>query len=439
MKLLFLCGGVGKRMFPLTEDKLLLKFTGKTLLEHQVNRAMQAGLNQMVIVGNPHNIDRIKSILHQVPGISAEFAVQEQALGIADALAQAQHLLDGEVLVVNPNDVFDYSAYTGLLQARSAQPALSYLLGYKVDRYFPGGYLVPDGNNDLQSIVEKPGEGNEPSDMVNILVHFHTSARSILEGLRNTSSDRDDVYECTLDSLIRDGKTIKVVPYNGYWSAIKYPWHIFPVINHFLDAAEGYISPKARIASNATVEGKVIIEDNVRILENAVVRGPVYIGANTIIGNNVLVRGYSHVGADCVVGYCTEIKGSYVGDRCWFHSTYVGDSVIADGCSFGAGTVLANFRFDEKNIMVRMDGSAVDTGLDKLGAMFGENSKTGVNVSILPGIRIGANSHVGPHTCLTNDLESNKIVLPEFRYRTMSRTSMQDDKKEELLKRLGDF
>lgn len=29
MKVVFLCGGIGKRMFPITEDKFLLKFLGK--------------------------------------------------------------------------------------------------------------------------------------------------------------------------------------------------------------------------------------------------------------------------------------------------------------------------------------------------------------------------------------------------------------------------
>ena len=45
MKVVFLCGGIGKRMFPLTEDKFLLKFLGKTLLEHQLDMARQAGLS----------------------------------------------------------------------------------------------------------------------------------------------------------------------------------------------------------------------------------------------------------------------------------------------------------------------------------------------------------------------------------------------------------
>ena len=78
-----------------------------------------------------------------------------------------------------------------------------------------------------------------------------------------------------------------------------------------------------------------------------------------------------------------------------------------------------------------------DTGLDKLGAMIGDNSKTGINTSVLPGLRIGANSFVGPHVCLTKDLESNKIALPVSRYRVMGKPAELDEgKKDQLMKRL---
>jgi len=43
MKVVFLCGGSGKRMFPISEDKFLLKFLGKTLFEHQVEMAKGGG------------------------------------------------------------------------------------------------------------------------------------------------------------------------------------------------------------------------------------------------------------------------------------------------------------------------------------------------------------------------------------------------------------
>ena len=185
---------------------------------------------------------------------------------------------------------------------------------------------------------------------------------------------------------------IQVVPYTGAWTPIKYPWHVLDAVRYFLDRAETRISPELRISPHAVIDGKVIIEDGVRILENAVIRGPVYIGRNTVIGNNALVRSYSHLGADCVVGFSTEIKESYVGDGTQFHMSYAGDSVIGARCSFGAGTITANWRFDTKKVQVKVGDTMIDTGRDKLGAFIGDNCRTGIQVGIMPGVRIGNNA-----------------------------------------------
>jgi len=437
MKAVLLCGGVGKRMFPITEDKLLLNFLGKPLLKHQMEKAREAGLNELIIVANPQNVERIEQIAKDVSGVQFEVVVQENPLGIANALESASRFLSGEVVVVNPNDIFDSSAYTSLVRGGRDGGAVSYLVGYEVKDYFPGGYLVVDEGNMLRKIVEKPQKGEEPSNLVNILVHLHTDIKRLLKCVESVRTSRDDVYECALDCMVREGDKIKIVPYRDYWAAIKYPWHIFAAVRYFLDRSKPGISPSARISSKATIEGKVVIEDNVRVLENAVIRGPAYIGAGSIIGNNALVRDYSHIGANCVVGYCTEVKNSYIGDRCWFHSNYVGDSIIADDCSFGAGTVLANFRFDEKNVKVGVGDGMIDTGLDKFGAIIGTGSKTGINASILPGIKIGPNSFVGPHVCLTKDLGPNKLAIAESRYRVMDKDiDLGDEKKRELMKKL---
>ena len=94
MKAIFLCGGIGKRMFPITEDKFLLNFLGKTLLQHQMEAAKQAGLNQFLVIGNPANMGQIEQITRMVSGAKIELALQKQPLGIADALKSAASLLD---------------------------------------------------------------------------------------------------------------------------------------------------------------------------------------------------------------------------------------------------------------------------------------------------------------------------------------------------------
>ncbi len=411
MKVVLLCGGVGKRMFPITEDKFLLDFMGRTLLEHQVELAHKAGLRNFVVIGNPGNIGQIKQIATAIKGVKFEFVVQAQPLGIADALKAAAAVLDSAVLVVNPNDVFDDSAYRLLLDAYKQQNASSYILGYRVTRYFPGGYLAVNDQGELTRIVEKPEPGTQPSNLVNILLHLHTNIHKLFEYIDIVQTTRDDVYECALDGMARHAYKIQVVRYDGFWAPIKYPWHIFDIVKYFLDSSQGKIAASASVSERATVAGNVVIGENVRILENAVVRGPVYIGPGTVIGNNALVREYSHIGANCVVGFSTEIKGSYTGDGCWFHSSYIGDSIIGNHCSFGAGSVTANFRFDEKEIPVKYGQQKIGTLRDHFGAIIGDNCKTGINSGILPGRRIGPNSIVGSHVCLATDLAPGTVVL----------------------------
>ena len=125
MKVVFLCGGIGKRMFPITEDKFLLDFMGSPLLAHQVGLARQAGLHDFVIIGNPGNIGQVKEIAASIKGAEFQFVLQEQPLGIAAALKSAAPLLDSAVIVVNPNDVFDSSAYSILLNSYKKQAASS--------------------------------------------------------------------------------------------------------------------------------------------------------------------------------------------------------------------------------------------------------------------------------------------------------------------------
>jgi bifunctional UDP-N-acetylglucosamine pyrophosphorylase/glucosamine-1-phosphate N-acetyltransferase len=296
-----------------------------------------------------------------------------------------------------------------------------------------------NSENELVHIVEKPNSGQEPSNLVNILIHCHNNPEELLQYIESVQTTRDDVYECALDDMVKAGRKIKVIPYSDFWAPIKYPWHIFKVMEYFLDSTQTYIAPSARISEKATIEGKVVLRENVRVLEDAVIRGPVYVGANSIVGNNALVRDYSQIGSNCVIGYSAEVKHSYIGDHCWFHSNYIGDSIIDENCSFGAGTVLANFRLDEKNIQIKVGDSLVDTGYDKLGAIIGRGCRIGVNSSLMPGVRVGPDSFVGPQVCLRRDLAANRTILLDSRYQiTDNEIGLDEDKRKELLRKLED-
>ncbi len=390
MQVVFLCGGAGKNMFPIAGDKFLLKFLGKTLLEHQIEQALAAGLDDIVIVGNRQNIDRLRGIAPKFPQAHIDLAIQGEPSGMADAVQSAQKLVEDEMIVVNPGDIFEESAYAAILEAGKGGSASSYILGTRVKEYFP-------------------------------TIHLHRDAKALFRCLAKVKDRDSDGYEQALAGMINEGHKLKLVEYGGFWSPIKYPWHLLAAMEYFLGQIPGGIASSAIIPEKATIEGDVTIDENVRVGENAVIRGPCYIGKNSVIGNNVLIRDRCHIGADCVVGFSTEIKHSYIGDGCRFHLNYIGDSIIADRCSFGAGTVTANLRFDEEEVATEGDGKTLDAGLDKLGAIIGADSKTGINVSIMPGVRIGPNSVVGPHVMLQRDLGPGRMILLDSDNRLIER------------------
>lgn len=395
-KILILAGGQSERFWPLG-DKALLPFLGRTLIENQIERVKGVGFKDIIVVCNKENLPVIKDL-----GVKA---VLQRGKGQAAAILSVKKFLNGLVLVVNANDFFDPLLFKQVIRAGQKNGVDVCLVGFKTTAYFPGGYLVVDKNHRVRKIIEKPAEGKEPSNLVRIVVDFFQEGEKLVEYLK-----KNILYEEALDQMIQDGLGVYAISYQGDWAYLKYPWHALLMTDFFLKKIKTKkIGQNVQISKKAIIAaGPVIIKDNVRIFENVKIVGPAYIGKNTIIGNNSIIR-QSMIGADCVIGFSTEITRSYIGDQCWFHTNYTGDSVLDTNVSLGAGAVLANLRLDENTICSVVKEKRVNTQRTKLGAIVGKNVRIGVNASIMPGIKIGKNSFIGAGVVLNKDLAENKF------------------------------
>lgn len=392
MKVLLLASGRSRRVKPI-EDKNFLRFNGKYLIEHQLDMLKLAGFDDIIIVGGAHNLSRLSGLGHPT--------VEQKDLeaGMAGGVLAAEPLIgDEELFIVSSNDAVNLSAYQAMKEA-SKSGADAYLLAYEVKEYFPGGYLKMDGKR-ITGIVEKPEPGTEPSKHINLVLHIHRKPKALFEKLKNISTSKDDRYEVALDELMKE-QNFEAVPYRGYWQAVKYPWHILDLMREFLSGLESEIHPTAQVAKTALINGPVIIEEGVKIFDHAVIQGPAYIGKNSVVANNALVR-ESMTGEGCVIGYSTEVARSFLGDDCWFHSNYIGDTVMGDDVSFGAGAICANLRLDEKNIG--------ESGRNKLGPILGSHIRVGVQTSLMPGIRVGSNTQITSGLVIAQDIEEGKFV-----------------------------
>jgi len=162
----------------------------------------------------------------------------------------------------------------------------------------------------------------------------------------------------------------------------------------------------ALISKSAIIKGPVIIKSNVKIGDFVKIVGPCFIDEKTIIADYTLIRN-SHIGKKCLIGARSEIARSYIGNNTLLHQNYIGDSVLGNNVLFGAGAITANFRFDEKIIKSSIKNININTNLQKFGAIVGNNSKIGVNATLLPGVKIGENCRIMPGKIIQKDIEDN--------------------------------
>lgn len=176
----------------------------------------------------------------------------------------------------------------------------------------------------------------------------------------------------------------------------------------------GKPAPEASLLCGGAVfmDAQIQIGVGVVVEPGALIKGPTIIGDRTEIRQGAYIRGDCLVGSGCVVGHVTEVKHSVFLDGAKAgHFAYVGDSLLGRDVNLGAGTKLANLRFYPGNVVLRIRGSAVDTGLRKLGAILGNGVQTGCNSVTNPGVLLGEGSLVAPNVTVSPGFYPRRSII----------------------------
>ena len=103
--------------------------------------------------------------------------------------------------------------------------------------------------------------------------------------------------------------------------------------------------------------------------------------------------------------------------RTWIRSlAFVGDTILGKSTRIGSGVILANRRFDQKNITVKINGEKVDTQTDFFGSIIGDCSRLGANAATLPGTFIGPYTWILPTLQVRGFIPAEKRVFPKEEY-----------------------
>ena len=188
---------------------------------------------------------------------------------------------------------------------------------------------------------------------------------------------------------------------------IKYPWDLHYVIQKVLqdEVTHVSISPNASISKSTVFDGPCIIEDDVTIDDFCKIKGPTYISKGSFIGMSSLIRNCM-LGNKTRIGFNCEVARSYLlgGDKISQQNILI-DSIIGENVWFGAYAATLNALSTKQKISYEIEkGKSIDTGIDRFGALVGNNCTISTSVIIMPGRHIQADTFVKPETTVAKSI-----------------------------------
>ncbi|PIP22826.1 MAG: hypothetical protein COZ91_02370 [Candidatus Nealsonbacteria bacterium CG_4_8_14_3_um_filter_39_7] len=415
MQAVILAAGESSRFWPLnTRHKSLLKIMGKPLVWYTIKGLEKSGFKDIVIVQDLRR-DMEEELKEYSFKVEIKYSTIKGGKGMGDTLWQARSLLGENFLVVNAERVDADEIMSNVKVQISNQiqnlKSKTVLFGQKTKTPELFGIFRFENGKAIE-IVEKPKKGQEPSDIKAVGVYL--LEKSFFDVYENVEKGMYDFESALSVFMKKNSVDVEILKKDEEDTpSLKYPWHLFAFERYiFGEFLKKKISKTAKIAKNVVIKGDVFIAENVKIFEGAVINGPCYIGDNCIIGNNSLIREYVNLENDCMVGANVEIARSVFQENVHIHSGYFGDSIFAKGCRVGAGTVTANIRLDRKEIIAKLNIkgqiSNIKTELNSLGIIVGENTKIGINASLMPGKSIGSDCLIGPASIVSENVGNGK-------------------------------
>jgi UDP-N-acetylglucosamine diphosphorylase/glucosamine-1-phosphate N-acetyltransferase len=425
MKAVVLAAGEGVRLQPITatRPKHLIKVGGKPILEYCLEGLKASGVTDVIIVTH-YMGDAIRSFFGGGDrlGLKISYVEQPEMLGTGNAVSTVEPYVDGDFVLVYGDLLFATEAMANVVQLYEAEKPSAVMTVVPVETPESYGIVEIAAGKKVKRIVEKPSLGEAPSNLAN--AGLYVFSNEIFDKLRQTTASVRGEWELTdaVSLLVKDEKTVLAAEVaKGDWLDIGRPWDLLEANGWALKRMEHKVY--GAVENGAHLIGPVTVAETARIRSGAYIEGPAFIDEGSDIGPNCFIRPCTSIGKNVRVGNACEIKnciimdGTHVG-----HLSYVGDSILGECCNLAAGTITANLRVDDGPVKMLVKGEVVDTGRRKLGAILGDNVKTGINALLMPGVKVGANSWVGANFTVHRDLPANTVALLKQNEETQERS-----------------
>lgn len=391
MKAVILAAGQGTRIAPLSDNypKHLLPVAGKPSIFHTMDAAVDFVDEFLIVRSKEPALE--DAIGNDYKGRKVTYSVQEVPKGTGDALRYAN--AKGKFLVMMGDDIYSKEDVQSLLPY---DLAIGVMPTNEAHRFG----IVSEENGYVIGIVEKPKDVQ--TGLANRGLYLLDD--SIYGYLSNVKESPRGEIELTdgLAALVKERK-VNAVQIKDCIS-IAYPWDLLDANERLLAKMKGSI--EGIVEEGAVLKGEVHVGKGSLVKSGSYIEGPVWIGEDSKVGPNCYVRNSTMIGNNCYIGNAVEVKNSIIMNGTHIgHLSYAGDSVVGEKCNFGAGTITANLRHDGQPVKMTVKGERISTGRRKMGVVMGHGAKTGIHVSIMPGVKIKSGGMVAPHINVERDVE----------------------------------
>ena len=294
---ILLVGGMGTRLMPLTSKtpKPMLQVAGVPFTEHQIRKAAQAGISEIVLATSykaelfePYFGDGRKF------GIKIKYAVEESALGTGGGIRNAAALLDDcdQVVIFNGDVLSGHDLAAQLEFHKINQADVSLYLTKVEDARSYGCVELVEGNR-VKSFLEKMDK--PVSNLINAGCYIFN--RDIIDKIpfnQVVSVERD-----TFPELLALKSRVFGFLDSSYWLDIGTP---AALVKASADLVTGVIKSTATpahtgdqiIATNALVDKSSVVNLGSVIDSEVVVEG------NSVISGSIIGKG-AKIGIDCKI------------------------------------------------------------------------------------------------------------------------------------------
>jgi mannose-1-phosphate guanylyltransferase len=299
---ILLVGGMGTRLMPLTSKtpKPMLQVAGVPFTEHQIRKAAQAGIAEIVLATS-YKAELFEPYFGNGEkfGIKIKYAVEKTALGTGGGIRNAAALLDDcDQVVIFNGDVLSGHDLAAQIQFHVNNKADVTLYLTKVADARAYGCVELSADSQVKSFLEKME--NPVSDLINAGCYiFNRKVIDQIPANQVISVERD-----TFPNLLSSG--VKVCGYldNSYWLDIGNPAALVKASadlitgvitstatpkhsGDHLIAAGAQVSPSATINLGSVIESEVVVEGNCHISGSIISKGA-KIGENCQVINSII-------------------------------------------------------------------------------------------------------------------------------------------------------